>query len=46
VITMDDIVRRRHLDAMARYLDTHETFGGLDVINVPMRSYCWRSTKR
>ena len=46
VITMDDIVRRQHLDAMTRYLDTHETFGGFDVIDVPMRSYCWRSTKR
>ena len=38
--------RRQHLDAMRRFLDTHEPFSGLDVIDVPMRSYCWRATKR
>jgi SAM-dependent methyltransferase len=45
VITMDDATRRQHLDAMTRFLDTHEAFHGLDVIEVPMRSYCWRATK-
>jgi SAM-dependent methyltransferase len=45
VITMDDTTRRQHLDAMTRFLDTHEAFHGLDVIDVPMRSYCWRATK-
>ena len=43
---MEEDARRRHLDAMARFLDTHEDFAGLDVIDVPMRSYCWRATKR
>ena len=46
VITMDDEARREHLDAMRRFLDTHEAFGSVDVIDVPMRSYCWRATKR
>ncbi len=45
VITMDEGNRREHLRAMARYLDEHEAFAGLDVIDVPMRSYCWRATK-
>ena len=38
--------RTRHLDAMTRFLDSGEAFAGLDVIDVPMRSYCWRATKR
>jgi SAM-dependent methyltransferase len=46
VITMDEITRREHLESMARYLDSHEAFAGLDVITVPMRSYCWRATTR
>ena len=46
VITMDEGARREHLDAMARFLDAYEPFTGLDVIDVPMRSYCWRATKR
>src|SRR5580704_8954156 len=46
VITMDATARRRHLEAMAHYLDSHEAFAGLDVIDVPMRSYCWRATTR
>jgi SAM-dependent methyltransferase len=46
VIVMDDDARRQHLDAMMRYLDGHETFSGTDIIDVPMRSYCWRATKR
>ena len=31
---------------MARFLDAYEAFAGLDAIDVPMRSYCWRATKR
>jgi hypothetical protein len=29
-----------HLDAVARFLDAHATFSGLEVIDVPTRSYC------
>ena len=46
VITMDDDERRRHLDGMRRFLDRHERFAGRTVIDVPMRSYCWRAAKR
>jgi SAM-dependent methyltransferase len=46
VITMDEDARREHLEAMARFLHAHEAFAGLDTIDVPMRSYCWRATKR
>ena len=46
LITMEEEDRRRHLDAMARFLDEHEAFVGREVIDVPMRSYCWRATKR
>jgi SAM-dependent methyltransferase len=46
VITMEEDARRAHLEGMTRYLNAHETFGGLDTIEVPMRSYCWRATKR
>jgi SAM-dependent methyltransferase len=46
VITMEDDARCEHLDAMTRFLNTYEPFAGLDVIDVPMRSYCWRATKR
>jgi SAM-dependent methyltransferase len=46
VIVMDPEARRQHLHAMASYLDTHEPSAGMDVIDVPMRSYCWRATKR
>ena len=45
VITMDDDERRRHLDAMRLYLDTHAPLADRDHIEVPMRSYCWRATK-
>jgi SAM-dependent methyltransferase len=45
VITMDEDTRRAHLEAMTRFLDEHEDFAELDVIDVPMRSYCWRATK-
>jgi SAM-dependent methyltransferase len=46
VIVMDEDARREHLEAMANYLDSNEPFAGMDVIDVPMRSYCWRATKR
>ena len=46
VITMDEDARRRHLEAMTRFLEDHEAFGGLTVIDVPMRAYCWRATRR
>jgi SAM-dependent methyltransferase len=46
VITMDDEARRQHLEAMRRYLDAQPQFAGDDEIDVPMRSYCWRATKR
>lgn len=46
VITMEDTARREHLEAMTRFLDTYEPLAGLDVVDVPMRSYCWRATKR
>ena len=45
VITMDVEARRAHLEAMSRFLDEYEDFAGLDIIDVPMRSYCWRATK-
>jgi SAM-dependent methyltransferase len=45
VITMDESARREHLEGMTRFLETHEAFAGLDSIDVPMRSYCWRATK-
>jgi SAM-dependent methyltransferase len=46
VIVMEDAPRRAHLDAMTRYLDARPEFAGLDVIDVPMRSYCWRAALR
>jgi SAM-dependent methyltransferase len=46
VITMEESTRREHLEAMTRFLDTNEALSGLDTIDVPMRSYCWRATKR
>jgi SAM-dependent methyltransferase len=46
VITMDETARREHLDAMTSFLNAYEPFAGLEVIEVPMRSYCWRATKR
>jgi SAM-dependent methyltransferase len=45
VIVMEDGARRAHLEAMARYLDERAEFAGLDVIDVPMRAYCWRAAK-
>lgn len=45
VITMDDGTRERHLNAMRRFLDEQETLAGRDVIDVPMRAYCWRSQR-
>jgi SAM-dependent methyltransferase len=46
VITMDDAARRQHLEAMRRYLDGQPQFAREDEVDVPMRSYCWRATKR
>ena len=46
VITMEEDARRHHLDAMTQFLDEHEAVAGEGVIDVPMRSYCWRATKR
>jgi len=46
VITMDEGARQNHLEAMKHFLDSTEALAGLDVIEVPMRSYCWRATKR
>ena len=46
VITMDDAERERHLDAMRSFLDAQEFLAGCDVIDVPMRAYCWRADKR
>lgn len=46
VITMEEGARRAHLDSMRRYLDDHSQLARADVIDVPMRAYCWRVTKR
>jgi SAM-dependent methyltransferase len=46
VITMDDAARERHLEAMRRFLDEQESLAGRDIIDVPMRAYCWRAEKR
>ena len=46
VITMDQETRQAHLAGMTRFLDSSPALAGLDVIEVPMRSYCWRATKR
>ncbi len=46
VIAMDEATRRRHLSSMAEFLDSLPAFVGTDVVDVPMRSYCWRATKR
>jgi SAM-dependent methyltransferase len=45
VITLEDEARRRHLESMRRYLDSQPALAGQDVIDVPMRSYCWRAAK-
>ncbi|HWD55941.1 MAG TPA: class I SAM-dependent methyltransferase [Acidimicrobiales bacterium] len=46
VITMDDETRAQHLDSMRRFLDAQSFLAGRDVIDVPMRAYCWRADKR
>ena len=43
VITMEDATRQSHLDAMACDLDSLPDLAGLDVVQVPMRSFCWRA---
>lgn len=46
VITMDDPARQRHLEAMMHFLESDTQFANSDLIDVPMRSYCWRASKR
>jgi SAM-dependent methyltransferase len=46
VIALDEESRRRHLEAMARYLDSLDELAGRTVIEVPMRSFCWRAQRR
>ena len=46
VITMDEETRGGHLSAMARYLEGVGGFADGQLVAVPMRSYCWRATKR
>jgi SAM-dependent methyltransferase len=46
VITMEAADRQAHFDAMSRYLDSVEDFAGMELLEVPMRSYCWRANKR
>ena len=46
VITMEDATRQAHLHAMARYLETVPELADLDMVQVPMRSYCWRARRR
>ena len=46
VITMDEAARGQHLSSMAEFLDSQPALAGTDVVDVPMRSYCWRATKR
>jgi SAM-dependent methyltransferase len=45
VITMDEDARQAHLEAMTRFLDEYEDLAALDIVDVPMRSFCWRATK-
>jgi SAM-dependent methyltransferase len=44
VITMDEAARGEHLSAMARYLDHVEELQSRDLVDVPMRAYCWRAS--
>jgi len=46
IITMDDAAREHHLDAMRQFLDAQPFLAGRDIIDVPMRAYCWRADKR
>jgi SAM-dependent methyltransferase len=46
VITLDDAARERHLSEMRRFIDAQEFLAGHDIIDVPMRAYCWRADKR
>ncbi len=46
VITMDGAARENHFNAMRRFLDAQEFLAGRDMIDVPMRAYCWRADKR
>ncbi len=47
VIVMDEEAKAAHLAGMRRYLDAHPELGrGDDLIDVPMRAYCWRAVTR
>ena len=45
VITMDGQTRNSHLNAMTGYLDGLDSFAGQELLDVPMRAYCWRAAK-
>jgi SAM-dependent methyltransferase len=46
VIVMKDEAKQAHLAGMRRYLDAHPELGRADLIDVPMRAYCWRAATR
>ena len=47
VITMDDDARENGTSTpCGEFLDSQEFLAGHDVIDVPMRAYCWRADKR
>jgi SAM-dependent methyltransferase len=46
IITMDDATREEHFNSMRRFIDAQPFLAGRDVIDVPMRAYCWRADKR
>jgi hypothetical protein len=46
VIVMDEETKAAHLAGMRRYLDDHPELGQGDLIDVPMRAFCWRSVTR
>ncbi len=46
VIVMDEDARAHHLAGMRRYLHDHPELTNGDTIEVPMRAYTWRATRR
>jgi SAM-dependent methyltransferase len=46
VIVMDEPQRQERLETMARFLEDRPEFAGHDVVDVPMRCLCWRTTLR
>jgi SAM-dependent methyltransferase len=46
MIVLDDTERHQLFADMRRYLDEHEDYRDRDIIDVPMRSECWRATAR